>query len=99
MKLKVKETSNLAMHEPAIYLSSSDGHNKILQQGKLVQLKEHPGQTDSNPEQTPSSSLGPLTPAILKTFKGCDKLNEKDAENIVAMLARFSAIIYQVMAS
>ncbi len=99
MKLKVKETSNLATHEPAIHLPSIDGHNKILPQGKLVRLSEPFGQTDPNPRQLSASSLGPLTPAILKTFKGCDKLNEKDAENIVAMLARYSAIIYQVMAS
>jgi hypothetical protein len=99
MKLKVKETSKLATLEPAIYLPSGDGHNKILPQGKLVRLSEPFGQTDSKPEQTPSSSLGPLTPAILKTFKGCDKLDEKKAENIVAMLARFTAIIYQAMAS
>jgi hypothetical protein len=98
MKLKVKETSNLVTHEPAIYLSSADGHNKILPQGKLVLLSEHPGQTDPNPRQLPSPSTGPLTAAILKTFKGCDKLDEKEAVNIVAMLARFSAIIYQAMA-
>jgi hypothetical protein len=99
MKLKVKETSNLATHEPAIYLSSGDGHNKILPQGKLVRLSEPFGQTDPNPRQLSPTSHGPLTPAMLKTFKGCDKLDEKEAENIVAMLARFSAIIYQAMAS
>ena len=99
MKLKVKETSKLATLEPAIYLPSGDGHNKILPQGKLVRLSEHPGQTDPNPRQLLASSHGPLTPAMLRTFKGCDKLDEKEAENIVAMLARFSAIIYQAMAS
>jgi hypothetical protein len=99
MKLKVKETSTLATYKPAIHLLSVDGNNKILPQGKLVRLSEPFGQTDPNPRELSSPSLGPLTPAILRTFKGCDKLDEKDAENIVAMLARFSAIIYQAMAS
>jgi hypothetical protein len=99
MKLKVKETSNLVSHEPTIYLSSGDGQNTMLPQGKLARLSEPFGQTDPNPRQLSSSSLGPLTPAILKTFKGCDKLDEKEAVNIVAMLARFSTIIYQAIAS
>jgi hypothetical protein len=99
MRLKVKETSNLVTHEPAIYLSSADGHNKMLPQGKLVRLSEALGQNDPNPWQLPSSSLEPLTPAILKTFKGCDKLDEKEASNIVEMLHRFSAIVYQAMVS
>jgi hypothetical protein len=99
MKLMFKETSNLATHKPTIHLPSGDGHNKILPQGKLVRLSESLDQNDLNPRQLSASSHGPLTPAILKTFKGCDKLDEKDAENIVAMLARYSAIIYQTMAS
>jgi hypothetical protein len=99
MKLKVNKTSKLATYKPAIHLRSVDGNNKILPQGKLVQLSEPFGQTDPNPRQLSASSLGPLTPAMLRSFKGCDKLDEKEAENIVAMLARFSAIIYQAMAS
>jgi hypothetical protein len=99
MKLKVKETSNLATHKPAIHLPSVDSHNKMLPQGKLVRLREPVGQAEPKSRQLSASSLGPLTPAILKTFKGCDKLDEKEAENIIAMLARYSAIIYQAMAS